>query len=178
MPFSCIHPSEGPGNLAVGPYCDIQRGVIFGEDVVIRSHCSIYRDVVAGDRCDIGPFVQIERGVIVGNDCKVKSFSFICEGVTLGDRVGIWHNVTFVNEKYPKAMRENPWRLMDENRIYVEDGAEIGSGAIIMPGVRIGAGAVVSAGAVVTKNVPAGETVIGVPAVPIKMRYGNWGRFI
>ena len=162
----------------IGPFCEIQRGVVFGKDVVVRSHCIIYRDVVIGDCCNIGPLVQIEKGVIIGDDCKIKSFSFICEGVTLGNGVGIWHGVLFINEKHPKAVREEPWRLRDENRIYIEDDAEIGSGAIIMPGVRIGKGAVVAAGAVVTKNVPAGETVIGVPAVLIEMRYGNWGQFI
>ena len=177
MPFSYIHPSIDWGT-EIGPYCDIQRGVIFGKDVVVRSHCIVYRDVVIGDRCDIGPSVHIERGVVVGDDCKVKSFSFICEGVTIGNRVGIWHSVTFVNEKHPKAVRDEPWCLRDENRIYIENDAEIGSGAVIMPGVRIGRSAKIGAGAVVIKDVPAGETVVGVPAVLIKARHGNWGRFI
>ena len=177
--MSYIWPNVNLKNVKdLGPYCVIQRGVVFGKDVVVRSHCIIYRDVVIGDRCDIGPFVQIERGVVIGDDCKIKSFSFICEGVTVGNRVGIWHGVLFVNEKHPKAVRDEPWCLRDENRIYIEDGAEIGSGAIIMPGVRIGEGAVVAAGAIVTKNVPVGETVVGVPAVPISVQHGNWGRFI
>jgi UDP-2-acetamido-3-amino-2,3-dideoxy-glucuronate N-acetyltransferase len=46
----------------------------------------------------------------------------------------------------------------------VEDGASVGSGAVILGGVRIGAGALVGAGAVVTQDVPAGATVAGVPA--------------
>jgi acetyltransferase-like isoleucine patch superfamily enzyme len=48
--------------------------------------------------------------------------------------------------------------------IIVEDYATIGSGAVILPRIRIGAGAFVGAGAVVTKDVPPGATVIGVPA--------------
>jgi len=175
---SFIHESVYLRDARIGHFCDIQQSVLFGKDVVVRSHCIIYRDVVIGDRCNIGPLVQIERGVIIGDDCKIKSFSFICEGVTLGDRVGIWHNVMFCNEKHPKAVREEPWRLRDEDRICVEDDVNIGSGAIIMPGVRIGAGAEIGAGAVVTKNVPAGETVVGVPAVSIDMRHGNWGKFL
>ena len=181
MPVSSpsrVHPGVNLKDVVIGPFCEIQRGVVFGKAVVVRSHCIIYRDVVIGDRCDIGPFVHIERGVVIGDDCKIKSFSFICEGVALGSRVGIWHGVLFVNEKHPKAVREKAWRLVDENRIHIEDDAEIGSGAIIMPGVRIGKGAEVGAGAVVTKSVPPGETVIGVPAVLIEMRYGNWARFL
>lgn len=161
-----------------GSFCDIQQGVTFGEDVVVRSHCIIYCDVVIGDRCDIGPLVHIERGVTIGDDCKIKSLSFICEGVTIGNRVGIWHGVIFCNEKHPKAVRDKPWTLDSANEIFVEDDVNIGSGAIILPGVRIGAGAEIGAGAVVTKNVPPGETVIGVPAVSIKARHGNWGRFL
>jgi acetyltransferase-like isoleucine patch superfamily enzyme len=48
----------------------------------------------------------------------------------------------------------------------VENGASIGSGAVVLGGVRIGARALVGAGAVVTKDVEAGETVVGVPATP------------
>ncbi len=165
-------------DVVVGPYCEIQRGVVLGKAVVVRSHCVVYCDAVIGDHCDIGPFVHIERGAIIGGDCKVKSFSLICEGVTLGNGVGIWHGVLFVNEKHPEAVREEPWRLRDEDRIYVEDGAEIGSGAVIMPGVRIGKGAVIGAGAVVTKHVSPGVTMVGVPAVPISAQHGDWGRFL
>ena len=43
-------------------------------------------------------------------------------------------------------------------------GASIGTGATILGGLEIGAGAIVGAGAVVTADVPAGETVAGVPA--------------
>ena len=49
----------------------------------------------------------------------------------------------------------------------VEQGAAIGSGAVILGGVRIGAGATIGAGAVVTRDVEPGETVIGSPARPI-----------
>jgi serine O-acetyltransferase len=43
----------------------------------------------------------------------------------------------------------------------VEDGVYIGAGAKILGGVRIGRGANVGANAVITKDVPAGATVVG-----------------
>ena len=49
-------------------------------------------------------------------------------------------------------------------------GASIGSGAVIMCGVTIGAGAMVGAGAVVTRDVPDGATVAGVPTSGIDSR--------
>jgi acetyltransferase-like isoleucine patch superfamily enzyme len=48
--------------------------------------------------------------------------------------------------------------------IVIEDDVWIGTHAVILPGVRIGRGAVVAAGAIVTRDVPAGVIVAGVPA--------------
>jgi UDP-2-acetamido-3-amino-2,3-dideoxy-glucuronate N-acetyltransferase len=99
--------------------------------------------------------------------CKIQSHTFICDGVTIGDAVFIGHGVIFVNDKRPRAtadgrglQTEQDWTLL---RTVVEEGASVGSGAVILGGVRIGAGALVGAGAVVTHDVPAGATVAGYP---------------
>lgn len=52
--------------------------------------------------------------------------------------------------------------------IDIGEGAYVGAGAIILPGVTIGTGAKIGAGAVVTKDVPPGETWVGVPAQPLR----------
>ncbi|NHN59073.1 acyltransferase [Halorussus sp. JP-T4] len=60
--------------------------------------------------------------------------------------------------------------LQDEYRtgeVVVGERAMIGAGAIILPGVEIGAGASVAANSLVTRDVPPGETVAGVPAEPM-----------
>jgi acetyltransferase-like isoleucine patch superfamily enzyme len=51
--------------------------------------------------------------------------------------------------------------------VTIEEHAGIAAGATVLPGLMIGAGAIVGAGAVVTKDVPAGVTVAGVPAKPL-----------
>lgn len=113
-----------------------------------------------GARVFVGPFVEIQKNASVGDDSRVQSHAFICEGVHIGRRVFVGHGVIFINDRHPIA--NNPdWKLEET---HVEDGVSIGSGAIIMCGIRLGKGCSIGAGAVVTKDVPPGETVAGVPA--------------
>ena len=60
--------------------------------------------------------------------------------------------------------------LQDEYRtgeVVIGERAMIGAGAVVLPGVRIGPDAQVGANSVVTKDVPEGTTVAGVPAEPV-----------
>ncbi|MFB6312266.1 MAG: DapH/DapD/GlmU-related protein [Salinirussus sp.] len=60
--------------------------------------------------------------------------------------------------------------LQDEVRtgeVHIEKRAMIGAGAIVLPGVTVGEDARVAANSLVTEDVPAGETVAGVPATPV-----------
>jgi UDP-2-acetamido-3-amino-2,3-dideoxy-glucuronate N-acetyltransferase len=143
------------------------RDVDFGHGVVVRSFANLYGCRI-GDDSRIGTFVEIQRGAVIGARCKIQSHTFICDGVTIGDGVFVGHGVVFVNDKRPAAtapsgglQTEADWTLL---RTIVEDGATLGSGCLILGGVRIGASAMVGAGAVVTRDVPAGATVTGVPA--------------
>jgi UDP-2-acetamido-3-amino-2,3-dideoxy-glucuronate N-acetyltransferase len=121
-----------------------------------------------GDHTRIGAFVEVQRGAVIGSHCKISSHSFVCAGVTIGDGVFVGHGVMFINDLFPRAtsgsgglQTEADWEMVETR---VEDGASIGSNATIMGGVTIGAGALVGAGAVVTKDVPPGAVVAGVPA--------------
>ena len=61
--------------------------------------------------------------------------------------------------------------LQDEYRtgeVVIGERAMIGAGAVVLPGVRIGADASVAANSLVTRDVPEGETVAGVPASPVE----------
>jgi UDP-2-acetamido-3-amino-2,3-dideoxy-glucuronate N-acetyltransferase len=139
----------------------------FGDGVVVYSFTNLYGCRI-GDGTRIGTFVEIQRGAVVGAHCKIQSHTFICDGVQIGDEVFVGHGVLFVNDKTPRATNvdgelagESDWSLLP---VRVEDGASIGSGAVIMGGVTIGREALVGAGAVVTRDVPPGAVVAGVPA--------------
>src|SRR4051812_49489152 len=80
----------------------IAPDVKLGRDVRIFAFANLYGCEI-GDEVKIGTFVEIQKGVKVGNRCKVSSHSFLCEGVTLEDEVFIGHNVTFTNDRYPRA---------------------------------------------------------------------------
>jgi UDP-2-acetamido-3-amino-2,3-dideoxy-glucuronate N-acetyltransferase len=145
----------------------IAPDVVLGENVVLQDFVNLYGCAV-GDNSKVGPFVEIQKGARIGKNCKISSHTFICQGVTIEDEVFVGHNVTFINDLFPRAatasgtlQTEQDWECVPT---FVRRGASIGSSATILAGVTIGEGALVGAGSVVTKSVPPGVVVAGNPA--------------
>lgn len=143
-----IHPSADVQSVDIGvgtrvwQYVVILPGARIGDDCNICSHCLIENDVVIGDRVTVKSGVQLWDGLRVGDD------------------VFIGPNVTFTNDRHPRSGN----REFEKLPTVLEEGCSIGAGAVILPGLRIGNAAMVGAGAVVTRDVPAGATVVGNPA--------------
>ena len=143
---------------------DVELGL--GAVILHPELVNLYGCRIGGDT-RIGPFVEIQKNVVVGRRCKISSHSFLCEGVTIEDEVFVGHGVMFINDARPRAtaggqlQTEADWQVVTTR---VARGASLGSGAVVMCGVTIGEHALVGAGAVVTRDVPAGATVAGVPA--------------
>ena len=147
------------------------NNVKLGKDVKIFDFVNLYGCSI-DDNSKVGTFVEIQKGASIGKNCKISSHTFICEGVHIGDGVFVGHNVTFINDKYPRSVNfdgsmqtEEDWKLEET---FVKKGASIGSSSTIMCGITIGENSIVGAGAVVTKDVPPNTVVAGVPAKVIK----------
>jgi len=149
----------------------IINNVKLGKDVKIFNFVNLYGCSI-GDFTKIGSFTEIQKNATIGKNCKISSHTFICEGVNIEDNVFIGHNVTFINDKYPRSTNESgelqsesDWSVVET---FVKNGASIGSSSTILCGVTIGERAIIGAGAVVTKDVPPDTIVAGVPAKIIK----------
>src|SRR4051795_5113395 len=149
--------------MPVAPDVKLGRGVTIPQPGLVNLY-----GCIVGEGTKVGAFVEIQRGAVVGRRCKVSSHTFICEGVVIEDEVFVGHGVVFTNDRLPRATTENgrlqtggDWEV---ERTLVMRRASIGSNATVLCGVTIGEGALVGAGAVVTRDVPAGAIVAGVPA--------------
>jgi acetyltransferase-like isoleucine patch superfamily enzyme len=145
----------------------IASDVKLGRNVRISGFVNLYGCEI-GEETKIGAFVEVQKGARIGPRCKISSHTFICEGVTIEEGVFVGHNVTFINDRYPRAtiangqlQTEADWRC---EYTFIKRGASIGSGATLLGGITVGENAIVGAGSVVTRDVPANAIVAGNPA--------------
>ena len=150
------------------------RNVKVGENVKIYDFVNAYECSI-GDETKIGTFVEIQKGVYIGKNCKISSHTFICEGVKIEDRVFVGHNVSFINDKFPRATNPDGSMQTDTDWSIIEtlvcEGVSIGTSATILCGITIGKNAIVGAGSVVTKDVPPDTIVAGNPARIVRKNF-------
>jgi UDP-2-acetamido-3-amino-2,3-dideoxy-glucuronate N-acetyltransferase len=147
------------------PFQNIAPDVKLGQDVKIFDFVNLYGCTI-GDHTKVGAFVEIQKNAVIGRNCKISSHTFICEGVTIEDDVFVGHNVTFINDKYPRAtaggrlQTEADWKV-EPTRVCA--GASIGSSCTILSEVTIGRNSIIGAGSVVTRDIPDDVVAAGNP---------------
>jgi sugar O-acyltransferase (sialic acid O-acetyltransferase NeuD family) len=118
----------------------IHPSAVIAPEVNIENGVQVMAGVVVQPGTRLGTNAIINTGARVDHDCSIDAHAHIAPGVTLSGHVRIGK------------------------------GTHVGTGASILQGVTVGAGSIVGVGAVVVTNVPAGLTVVGVPAAPLAKR--------
>jgi len=141
----------------VNPKATIGAETKIWNNVQIRENCAI------GKECVLSKDVYIDTGVDIGDRCKVQNSVSIYQGVTIEDDVFVGPNVSFTNDKVPRAFNKD-WEI---TKTLIKKGASLGANSTILCGIVIGEYAMIAAGSVVTKDVDSFTLVVGNPARPV-----------
>lgn len=128
----------------------VERLASVGEEALIRPPF----------HCDYGYNISLGPGAFLNFNCIILDVEpvFIGEGTAIGPAVQI------LASDHPRDPRLRQKKVRFGRPITIGANVWIGGGAIILPGVTIGDDAIVGAGSIVTRDVPAGVTVVGNPA--------------
>lgn len=161
------------GSTEIGDGCVIRSGTRIadskiGEGVEILDNCVIVNSEIANS-CTVGPFAHLrgnarmEEASKVGNFVELKktklgrgskaSHLTYLGDATIGEKTNIGAGTITCN-----------YDGKNKHETQIGDGVKIGSDTMLVAPVTIGDGASTGAGSVVTKDVAAGELVVGVPA--------------
>ena len=148
-------PKKGEGVI-------IGKNVQFGKDVVIWNYVIIGDNTKIRDGTRVGSFCDIGKDVIIGKNCIVQAHVTISNECKLWDNVFIGPNSSLLNDKFPHSKYLTP--------TVVKNNVIVGGCVTILPNVTVNENSVIAAGSVVTKDVPAGTVVKGVPAETMMTR--------
>lgn len=156
-----FHAHDGPRRFVVAiAEANLRRRITTAAEAAGAKPCEVraasaevYDDVQIGPGAILCGHTTITSNVRIGAGFQLNIYAYVAHDCVIGNYV------TFAPQ------------VACNGNVIVEDGAYIGTGAVLRQGrpdapLVIGAGAIVGMGAVVTKNVPAGATVFGNPAKP------------
>ena len=172
-----------PGTILAG-------ATVVGADAVIGPRTEI-RDSHIGPRTRV--WVSVVEGSIVAEDVQIGPYAHVRSGCRIGPRCEIMDHAELKNSSLGAGTKQHHFSYLGDaevgeevnigagaitanfdgeakHRTIIGDGAFIGVDTLLRAPVTIGPGARTGAGAVVTRDVPAGKTVVGMPARAIELR--------
>lgn len=192
MPMALVgKPTRGGGTLARTPDRNLDDETLIGEHATVDAHAVVYagarvgphsiigahatvrENSVIGSRCVIGHYADISHDCVISDGVKVMNHVHLTGGTIVGANTFIAPGVTSASDSDIAGLRAYAWDERRHEPPVIGKSVVIGCGAVILAGVHIGDGATICAGAVVTKDVPPGETVLGLPARPRSPRPAN-----
>jgi acetyltransferase-like isoleucine patch superfamily enzyme len=166
--------SHGTGQFTRDQLRRCPSSVVLEPGVLVfhPENVSLDEDVYVGHYAILKGYHQNQLVIGAGSWIGQAAFLHSAGGITIGKRAGVGPHVKILTSTHRDPGREKP--IMDGELefapVVLEDGCDIGIGAVILPGVTIGSGAQVGAGAVVTRDVPAYSVVAGNPARILRQR--------
>jgi len=133
-----------------------------GKNVRIWHFAYVGDNTEIGDNVKIGSLAHVDYNVKIGENTMIEGMVYIPPLSRIGKNVFIGPAAALTNDPYPASKKMIG--------VTIEDGAVIGSRAVIKAGVTVGRNSVVAMGAVVTKDVPPDKVVVGIPA---KIKYSR-----
>ncbi|HEX6512651.1 MAG TPA: acyltransferase [Chloroflexota bacterium] len=166
--------SHGSGAFSCSSFARLGTGVVFEPGVLVfhPENIEIGDDVYVGHYAILKGYYRnrmaIGDGTWIGQQCFFHSAG----GLTIGKHVGIGPGVRILTSSHALDELDKPilHSSLQFQAVVIDDGSDIGAGAVLLPGARIGRGAQVGAGAVVKVEVPDNAIVAGVPARVIGFR--------
>jgi UDP-2-acetamido-3-amino-2,3-dideoxy-glucuronate N-acetyltransferase len=147
--------------VTIHPQADVHHTVGLGHGTVIWAWSILMEGATLGQDCLVATCVEIGRHAQIGDQCRIQHGTAICDKAIIGHRVFIASQVSLADCRYPQIGAKTE---EIHHAPIIEDDVVIGCNAVINPGVRVGRGAQIGSGAVVTRDVPPGWIVGGVPA--------------
>lgn len=166
--------SHGSGEFSREQLKRCPPSVVFepGALVFHPENVSLDEDVYVGHYAILKGYYKNELVIGAGSWIGQAAFLHAAGGITIGREVGIGPHVCILTSTHRDPGRDRAIMSgdIDARPIVLEDGCDLGVGAIILPGVTVGRGAQIGAGAVVTRDVPAYAVAAGNPARVLRSR--------